>query len=85
MIDATRKWDYTPVSLPTKEYMEGAKKIWEELGLPELKPRKPWHGYSLGYWFAENEEEARAATRGEYYQTGEKHESQRRKAETYED
>jgi len=30
--------------------MERAKKIWEELGLPKLKPESPWFGYSLGEW-----------------------------------
>jgi 4-hydroxy-3-polyprenylbenzoate decarboxylase len=34
------------VSLPRKEFMERAKEIWEELGLPEVKPRMPWYGYS---------------------------------------
>lgn len=72
LIDATRKWAYPPVSLPEREYMENARRIWEEMGLPPLTPRVPWYGYSLGDWTAENEEEARAAIRGEYYQTGEK-------------
>ena len=31
--------------------MERAKKIWEELGLPKLKPEAPWFGYSLGEWW----------------------------------
>jgi 4-hydroxy-3-polyprenylbenzoate decarboxylase len=66
MIDATRKWPYPPVALPGKKYMEEAKKIWEELGLPPLTPRIPWHGYSLGHWSAENEEEAEMAVRGDY-------------------
>ena len=30
--------------------MEQAKAIWEELGLPALKPEMPWYGYSLGQW-----------------------------------
>ena len=30
LIDATRKWPYPPVSLPRKEFMENACKIWEE-------------------------------------------------------
>ena len=52
--------------------MEKAKGIWEELGFPALKPKAPWHGYSLGYWTEENEMEAELALKGEHYQTGEK-------------
>ena len=52
--------------------MERAKTIWEEEGLPALKPKAPWHGYSLGDWTKENEEEAELCLRGEYFQTGEK-------------
>jgi 4-hydroxy-3-polyprenylbenzoate decarboxylase len=72
LIDATLKWPYSPVSLPAKEYMERAKDIWHELGLPELKPALPWHGYSLGYWTEENEEEAKLAVLGRYFETGKK-------------
>ncbi len=72
LIDATRKWDYPPVSLPKREFMERARQIWEELGLPKLSPREPWHGYSLGYWTEENEDEAELALKGEHFQTGEK-------------
>lgn len=79
LIDATRKWDYPPVSLPKREYMERSKKIWEELGLPELNPKVPWYGYSLGYWTKVNEEEAELALRGEYAVTGEKLASQRKR------
>jgi len=32
LIDATMKGDMPPLALPKKEYMERAKKIWEELG-----------------------------------------------------
>jgi len=71
-IDATRKWPYLPISLPKKEFMERARQIWEEEGLPKLNPRTPWHGYSLGNWAKEYEEEAELALRGEHYQTGEK-------------
>src|SRR6266699_1069946 len=38
LIDATMKEDFPPISLPKREYMERAKEIWEELGLPKLKP-----------------------------------------------
>ena len=72
LIDATRKADFPPVALPAKEYMEHARELWQELGLPELQPRTPWHGYSLGRWPEEQAEEARLATQGRYYETGEK-------------
>ncbi|MBI2953898.1 MAG: UbiD family decarboxylase [Chloroflexi bacterium] len=72
LIDATRKWGYPPTSLPRREFMERAKQIWQEEGLPELAPKMPWYGSSLGYWPAEIEEEAELALRGEHYITGEK-------------
>ncbi len=79
LIDATRKWDYPPVSLPKKEFMERAKKIWEEEGLPALTPKMPWYGYPLGYWTEEDAEAAELALRGEHYKTGEKHAKNRKK------
>jgi 4-hydroxy-3-polyprenylbenzoate decarboxylase len=72
LIDATRKWDYPPTSLPKREFMERARKIWDEEGLPPLKPKIPWFGYSLGYWTSEFDEEAELALKGEHFQTGEK-------------
>jgi 4-hydroxy-3-polyprenylbenzoate decarboxylase len=77
LIDATRKWDYPPVSLPKKEYMERAKQLWERLELPKLKPQDPWFGYNLGLWSEEDESEAELAVKGEHYQTGEKRMQQR--------
>jgi 4-hydroxy-3-polyprenylbenzoate decarboxylase len=77
LIDATRPWPYPPVSLPRREFMERAKAIWEELGLPALKPRMPWYGYSLGAWTKEDEEEAELALKGEHFLTGEKAKSGR--------
>ena len=41
LIDATLKENFPPISLPKREYMERAKVIWEELGLPKLKPEAP--------------------------------------------
>jgi len=32
------------------EFMERARTIWEDLGLPALTPQPPWHGYTLGDW-----------------------------------
>lgn len=72
MINATRKWPYPPVSLPKREFMERARQIWEEEGLPPLSPRIPWYGISLGYWTEEDQKEAELALKGEHYQTGEK-------------
>ena len=59
--------------------MEQARAIWEELGLPKLKPETPWFGYSLGDWPDEMEEGARRATRGEYFETGKRMAKRRRK------
>lgn len=70
LIDATRKWHYPPLSLPGKEYMEKAKTLWEECGLPALAPHMPWHGYDLGWWSPTNREEAKRAVAGRYYETG---------------
>lgn len=78
LINATLKGPLPPVSLPKKEYMENAKKIWEELGLPKLKPETPWFGYSLGDWNQELDEEAELAVKGDYFITGEKIKGQRK-------
>ena len=79
LIDATLKDDFPPIALPKREYMENAKAIWEELGLPPLKPEAPWFGYSLGDWSARNEEMAQRAVKGDYFVTGEEIARQRRK------
>jgi 4-hydroxy-3-polyprenylbenzoate decarboxylase len=79
LIDATLKEDFPPISLPKREFMERAKAIWEELGLPALKPEAPWFGYSLGEWPAELDEAAARATRGDYFSTGKQLEKRRRK------
>jgi UbiD family decarboxylase len=71
LIDATLKAEFPPVALPAREYMEGARKIWEELGLPKLTPRPPWHGYSLGLWSDELVEQAKNATAGEHERNAE--------------
>ncbi|MEE9612684.1 MAG: UbiD family decarboxylase [Desulfatiglandales bacterium] len=72
LIDATRKWEYPPVSLPKKAFMERALEIWRDEGLPELKLKKPWYGYKMGPWPSEWEHEADLAVKGDYYETGEK-------------
>jgi UbiD family decarboxylase len=71
LINAMLKRPYPPISLPAKEYMENAKLIWEELGLPPLRPEMPWYGYSLGQWPEEFKVEAERAARSEYWTTGE--------------
>ncbi len=79
LIDATLKENFPPISLPKREYMENARKIWEELGLPKLKPEQPWYGYSLGEWSPELDAAAERATRGDYFVTGKQLAKRRRK------
>ena len=79
LINAILRDSFPPVSLPKREYMEKAKKIWEELGLPPLFPKPPWYGYSLGDWDEELEEEAQLAVEGEYLRSGEKLKGRRSK------
>lgn len=71
LIDATRKWAYTPVSLPKRPYMERARELWNELGLPALKPRDPWHGLELGAWPETYRRQAELAEKGEYAKVAE--------------
>jgi 4-hydroxy-3-polyprenylbenzoate decarboxylase len=70
LMDATQKYPMAPLALPTREYMEGARAIWEELGLPALAASAPWHGYTLGDWTDTWERYARRATAGEWEQNG---------------
>jgi 4-hydroxy-3-polyprenylbenzoate decarboxylase len=70
LIDATLKENFPPISLPKREYMERAKQIWEELGLPALKPETPWFGYSLGEWNEDLDKAADRAVKGDYFETG---------------
>jgi 4-hydroxy-3-polyprenylbenzoate decarboxylase len=79
LIDATLKENFPPISLPKREYMERAREIWDELGLPKLKPEAPWYGYSLGEWSDEFEQAAARAVRGDYFETGKLLEKRRRK------
>src|SRR5262245_10945371 len=79
LVDATIKEDFPPISLPKREYMERAKQIWEELGLPRLKPEAPWFGYSLGEWPEELDHAADLAVRGDYLENGKLNEKRRRK------
>jgi len=70
LYDATLKENFPPISLPKREYMENAAKIWDELGLPALKPQSPWFGYSLGEWDDQFEEAAQMAVKSEYWEYG---------------
>jgi UbiD family decarboxylase len=70
LMDATMKGDMPPLALPTQEYMVGAKAIWEELGLPTLRPQSPWFGYSLGDWLPQWDEAAKRAATGRYLENG---------------
>lgn len=70
LIDATMKSEMPPLALPGKEYMEKAKALWERLGLPELRPESPWHGYSLGDWNDDWTEAAARAACGDYLENG---------------
>src|SRR5262245_41934316 len=78
LVNATLKGVYAPVALPKREFMEQARKLWERLGLPPLKPQSPWHGYDLGHWPAPLDEQARRATASEYFVTGEELAKRRR-------
>ena len=70
MIDATRKRPMPPLALPAREYMEGAQKIWAELGLPALKLNAPWHGYALGDWTETWERFAKRTVAGDWEANG---------------
>src|SRR5580704_4823162 len=78
LIDATLKEPAPPLALPKREFMEGAKKIWEELGLPALTPQSPWHGYSLGEWDALWDTYASRAVAGKWEESGKETFAQRR-------
>jgi UbiD family decarboxylase len=72
LIDATLKHDMPPLALPTEKYMSAARKIWEELQLPHLTPRPPWHGYHLGDWDKRWDGYADAAVMGDWRATGDR-------------
>jgi 4-hydroxy-3-polyprenylbenzoate decarboxylase len=78
LFDATLKEPFPPISLPKREYMENAKKIWEELGLPPLKPQAPWFGTSLGEWDERFDVMAERAVKSDYWVTGDIIAQQRR-------
>jgi 4-hydroxy-3-polyprenylbenzoate decarboxylase len=77
LVNAMLKEPYPPVALPKREFMERARELWDELGFPPLRPEAPWHGYSLGDWSDDLDQEAALAVLGDYYQTGTKQAGQR--------
>jgi 4-hydroxy-3-polyprenylbenzoate decarboxylase len=70
LIDATLKSKMPPLALPARAHMEHARALWEELGLPPLKPQPPWHGYSLGEWDEAWDRYAERAVRGQWEESG---------------
>jgi 4-hydroxy-3-polyprenylbenzoate decarboxylase len=70
LVDATRKRPMPPLALPTKPYMEHARQLWEELGLPALNVQAPWHGYTLDDWTDTWETYARRAADGDWELSG---------------
>jgi 4-hydroxy-3-polyprenylbenzoate decarboxylase len=70
LVDATLKHPMAPLALPAQEFMERARSIWNELGLPTITVRLPWHGYSLGDWNVAWDLFARNAVAGEWEKNG---------------
>ena len=59
-----------PLALPGREFMEHARALWDELGLPAITPQAPWHGYSLGDWDTRFVVYARRAIDGKWAESG---------------
>jgi 4-hydroxy-3-polyprenylbenzoate decarboxylase len=78
LIDATLKHPAPPLALPAREFMERARAIWDELHLPTLSPRPPWHGYSLGDWSDAWDVFARRAVAGDWETSGKETYARRR-------
>ncbi len=70
LMDATMKEELPPLALPRQEYMERARKLWEELGLPKLRPQSPWFGSPQGDWLPQWEDAAKRAVAGDYLENG---------------
>jgi len=79
LMDATMKEELPPLALPRREYMERARKIWEELGLPKLRAQSPWFSAPQGDWLPQWEAAARRAAEGRYLENGRVSEKLRRK------
>ena len=78
LIDATLRQPAPPLALPARDFMERARAIWQELGLPALNPRPPWHGYSLGDWSDAWDRNAQRAVAGQWERSGEETFARRR-------
>jgi 4-hydroxy-3-polyprenylbenzoate decarboxylase len=70
LADATLKGPAPPLALPARAFMERARVIWQELGLPALSPQPPWHGYSLGDWSDRWDVYAQRAVAGQWEESG---------------
>jgi UbiD family decarboxylase len=70
LIDATLRHAAPPLALPARDFMERARAIWQELGLPALTPQPPWHGYSLGDWSTVWDRYAERAVAGKWEESG---------------
>ena len=70
LIDATMKGPMAPLALPKKEFMERAQALWEEIGLPPIQLKQPWHGYELGDWIERWDIWAARAVSGQWEETG---------------
>jgi hypothetical protein len=70
LIDATLKHVMPPLALPAREFMENARAIWDELGLPSIAAQAPWHGYTLGDWEENWDVYAQRAVAGDWAQSG---------------
>jgi UbiD family decarboxylase len=79
LMDATMKDELPPLALPRREYMERARRLWEELGLPKLQPQSPWFGSADGDWTPQWEAAAKRAVAGDYLENGRVSEKLQRK------
>ena len=71
LMDATMKQELPPLALPKQEYMERAKRVWEELGLPKLRPQPPWFSSPVGGdWLPQWDAAAKRAVEGRYLENG---------------
>ncbi len=84
LIDATMKADTPLVPSTSSASFHGprARPIWDELGLPALRPQPPWFGYSLGDWLPAWDDAAARAVAGNYLENGRISARQRRKGLT---
>jgi len=72
LINAVRPWEYPPVALPAKPFMERAHELWQKTpGAPRLSLRQPWHGYELGYWPQQYADIAQTMLKGGFLEAGE--------------